>query len=534
MFGIAEDPEQRVELLESVWASAEFTSLSQTEQDALRARYGTGTVVEAPAPVVEIRTEAAPATAAKVEAPPAAAWPERREHGKKPPLKRVFKQYRIAHDGINDKLIIVEDVDVYDDAKGAYEPKLGIPTKIGIPQVRLPDGKTLEERILAKSEVGSAVVEAATEVRTKLDENGLKLFLDEARWDIPKEQAQSERSAVVNKDGSVKRLYLKWKYKIDEKQQAKDFLDLSEVPDGILKLLKEDKDYWKRPEWKKWFGVQMQKKREEIISQEILNAIGEGIGEAEGPEMDVQTSAEIAETDDEVEVAKPAAAEPTVAPAPTPAPASKVDTAPTSAPAAAGPWWTEPVRATAAAAGTPRVDAAPAAPAPTPDVAKAEPPKEVTAEQLQKDVANEVRKSIAAYRRAYRDDVTGLANRVISSAFVLLSEKYALAHAPIDVEHLFSAIKDAAAAELGLMTPENEPAMLLEALRGYVQQALKDVEHKPGEADYMATSIRDVLLQGKKIAHVDHVPGKSFAVKDVPAFLERIRTLHRGLREQSE
>ena len=285
MFGVMDDPGQRVELLEDIWTSAPFASLSLSEQEALRARYGTGKVVETPKPVAEAPKEAAP----RAEQPATNA-PERRENGK-PPLKRVFKHYRVAHDGINDKLVIVEDVDVYDDTKQAYEPKQGITTKIGIPE-------SLQGRIMTEPEIGQAIVEAAAEVRTKLDENGLKLFLDEARWEIPAEQAKNERAAVVEKDGSVKRLYLKWKYKIDEKQHAKDFLELSEVPADVLKLLKEDKDYWTRPEWKKWFGVQMQKKREEIITEKILEAIGQGKGEKLGPDMDVQTSTEIEEADE--------------------------------------------------------------------------------------------------------------------------------------------------------------------------------------------------------------------------------------------
>jgi hypothetical protein len=518
MFKTFEEPDQRVELLEDIWSSASFTSLSQTEQEALRARYGTGEVVEAPAPVAAPHTETAP----KAAEPSATPVIERRGDGK-PPLKRVFKGYRVAHDGINDKLMIVEDVDVYDDAKGAYEPKQGIPTKIGIPE-------SLQGRIMEPA-VSNAIVEAATEVRTKLDESGLKLFLDEARWEIPTTQAQNERTAVVNKDGSVKRLYLKWKYKIEETQRAKDFLDLSEVPDNILKLLKEDKDYWKRPEWKKWFGVQMQKKREEIISQEILRAIGQGIGEAEGPEMDVQTSTEVEEAEETVEVPKPAAAKPMV----TAAPAPKVDVTPvTPAP-------------------TPTVDAAPAAAAATPDASA-----EVSAEQLAQDVATEVRRNVAAYRRAYNDDLTGLANRAIGASFVLLTEKYALAHAPMEAEHLFRTIKDATEAQLGLAKPtpkaeatpaapeavpaaeatesetfDEENGQLTDILHGLAERALKETDATPTEVAFIADKITELLQNGTAIKHLEYVPGKRLRVTTM-GFFERVRKLHQALREQHQ
>jgi hypothetical protein len=514
MFDGVTDPAERAEFLEEqMWSSPAFTSLPDHEQDLLRRRFGTGTEVS-----VE---EAAPAAAPEPAAEPTktAATQERREGGK--PLKRVFKQYRVSHDGINDRFVIVEDVDVYDDARGAYEAKQ-VPTKI-----RIPDA--LAKRMMEDPDIADALIQGATDAREQLDENGLKLFLDEARWDITKEQARKEPSAVVGADGSVKRLFFKWKFQIGDAQR-KEFLPVEDVPKDILTLIKSDKDYWKRPAYHKWFGPTMQAKREDIISTEIERALGVSV-DKEGPEMDVVSETEVREDEvEETPTPAPEAPKPPIA-----APAPKVERPAAAAPEvkAAAPAAAKPEVQAAAAAPAPKVDSAPAAPA-APEV-----PKEVAPAQLRSDIDAELSMNIAAYRKAYGDDTQGLAGRALGATFVLLSERYALAKAAIDQAVLFHEIKDAVELKLGLraepqetilFTPETEVEALAAKLGAMIDLALDDTDAQGTEIAFMTETVVRLVREKNNIKGLRYVPGVKLEILDQAVFTERIRQSLAALR----
>jgi hypothetical protein len=179
---------------------------------------------------------------------------------------------------------------------------------------------------------------------------------------------------------------------------------------------------------------------------------------------------------------------------------------------------------------SPKVDVAPAAP---------EAPTEVTTEQLREDIANELGVSMGAYRRAYADDAKGLAGRVLSSVFVILDQRYAIAKLKIDQAVLFHEIKDAVELRLGLraepqetihVTPETEGRVLTEKLRVMIAHALESTDARGTEIAFLTETVVKFLRDKKDVKGLRYVPGVKLEVLNADAFSERIRQSVAALR----
>jgi hypothetical protein len=210
--------------LSVIWTGEDFLKLEDDVQAAAKAwvaeKYG----------ISDDEEEEAAAPSAPEGAP---AVPENNE--KKPvPKRRDFVGYRVTRDG--GKVVVHEDFREWDDEAQDYRDRTQ-ETTMALPAERA--GNATDEDVIRFMDT----------VRADLDRRAVKMFFD---------RPQDEPEKV----------FPKWKYFLGGKK-SEEPVPVDEIPADVLALVKADKDgYHRTPEWKKWFGRQMQKKREDIIAAE--------------------------------------------------------------------------------------------------------------------------------------------------------------------------------------------------------------------------------------------------------------------------
>ncbi|KPJ84690.1 hypothetical protein AMJ57_05685 [Parcubacteria bacterium SG8_24] len=168
-------------------------------------------------------------------------------------LRRLFVDYLPVLDEFGDIDHIEEHFDELDRASGFYLRKV-IRTSI-----ELPDA--VKTYVRTEGGAQEALLDLCRRLRREIDGGkGLKLIFD----DLP--------------DGS--RLP-KWKYRLAGRVREEKIGE-GGIPAEMLGLVKDDAQYWRRPEWKRWFGRALQAKRDEIITRHIAATFGAASGEYPG------------------------------------------------------------------------------------------------------------------------------------------------------------------------------------------------------------------------------------------------------------
>lgn len=201
----------------------EFLALSEGEQEILRKEFGG----DKPGGSVGIAEHPTPAV-------------ETKEPRESRPKKRKFLAYHIYFDQEGGQAHLTEDYQDWDRRRQDYRKRKDVPTAIDI-------SKSLVSKLSADPSLQKMFTSYCGDIREELDERGVKLFFDPSR---------TEGGDVVPK----------WKFFLDSKP-VEHYLTLDDLPHGIRTMVREDREYFKRPEYKKWFGKAMQRKREEVISR---------------------------------------------------------------------------------------------------------------------------------------------------------------------------------------------------------------------------------------------------------------------------
>ncbi len=113
--------------------------------------------------------------------------------------------------------------------------------------------------------MGETFVRTCTAIRRELDIFGLKMFFD-----------------PVDRNGRIRP---KWRYRLAGRMRT-DFADVGGspdadpyeadpdlVPEDIIDMVRSDREYYIRKPWKDWFGRKLQRKREDVVSREAVEAL---------------------------------------------------------------------------------------------------------------------------------------------------------------------------------------------------------------------------------------------------------------------
>lgn len=221
------------------WNGSEFLALPPDVQKKVRAEFPDVPTPPAKEPRRPSAQAMPPRQAERTElAEPQEQQTERAERPERP-KKREFESYGIAADKETGKLIVVENFKERDKKPdGPYRDKR-VRTGISIPG-------SLASAVAQDQRIAAELVDFCASLREKLDEKGVKIYLDR-----PENEPEKVRP--------------KWKYYVDKKM-VEEALRLEDFPPEIAELVKTDEHYFRDPSWKKWFGRMMQAKREAIIS----------------------------------------------------------------------------------------------------------------------------------------------------------------------------------------------------------------------------------------------------------------------------
>lgn len=190
------------------------------------------------------------------------------------PLKRQFREYALQLDEGSGQYDILDRFEELNKARDAYVDKTSITA------IEAPTG--IAEQLGKDQEATQEFLEFCSSVRRELDEQGVKIYLDPIRGgDIAGRKGIIERDW---RDGDDEGKYslVKWKYYLDGKPHDGDLLDIDSLPSRIVELIKADSRYFNKPEWRKWFGPMMQRKREEIITRRAGEEYGHAGAEGAG------------------------------------------------------------------------------------------------------------------------------------------------------------------------------------------------------------------------------------------------------------
>lgn len=169
--------------------------------------------------------------------------------------KRRFVEYRLSRTGEGGDFIVIDIFDEFNPIIDEYERKREA-TSIDVP-----------------AQFGQKFVQLCTEVRRELDRFGLKIFFDPP--------------------GAGGGIRPKWRYKLGGRMRT-DFAEVTDgtaeecdpyesdpdvVPADIVEMVRADREYYRRKEWKDWFGRKLQRKREEVVRREALMAIKQEVRE---------------------------------------------------------------------------------------------------------------------------------------------------------------------------------------------------------------------------------------------------------------
>lgn len=188
------------------------------------------------------------------------------------PLKRQFREYALQLDEGSGQYEILDRFEELNKARDAYVDKTSITA------IEAPTG--IAEQLGKDQEATQEFLEFCSSVRRELDEQGVKIYLDPIRGsDIAGRKGIIERDW---RDGDDEGKYslVKWKYYLDSKPHDSDLLDIDSLPSRIVELIKADSRYFNKPEWRRWFGPMMQRKREEIITRQAAEEYGHAAEES--------------------------------------------------------------------------------------------------------------------------------------------------------------------------------------------------------------------------------------------------------------
>lgn len=242
--------------LSVIWNGEDFEKLPEDVQQAAKewvaGKYGIA--AEEPA-------ESAEAPAVQ-DVPPARETPEG-ERGRRP-KRRAFVGYRLERE--NDGFSVTEDYDEWDTATEKYVRRT---TKTTI--VPPPD---IAEKIAADPAEADRFMRVIDGLRKDIDTRGVKMFFDR-----PKDDAE--------------KVFPKWKWFVGGKK-FDPAVPAEEIPEEIIALVKADPQYHKKPEWTKWFGKKMQKKREDVIAENAVRqfrpAETAAVATAEAPAVETEAA----------------------------------------------------------------------------------------------------------------------------------------------------------------------------------------------------------------------------------------------------
>ena len=249
----------------SLWADPEVAILDVETKAVLEEMYGANTEaqgeaigseeVEAGSEEPTLEPEPASGTEAKVSAADQLApQTEAKEAGKKR-LAREFLNYQISHDGINNKLILVEKVHRADVGETTEPQKIELPLEVAERLMRDPD---FANEITAFCGDIRKVLDGLTE-----DDKGKKVKARTIMFDPTEGPVTS----------------VKWKYG----GAPVNRVEVESVPENLRKMREEDpRGYFKTKEFQNWLGPALQKERNRIIS--------EGLAATYGSDKDVEPS----------------------------------------------------------------------------------------------------------------------------------------------------------------------------------------------------------------------------------------------------
>ncbi len=218
--------------LSVIWNGEDFEKLPEDVRRAAKewvaSKYG----------IADETVEAAAETPS--EKPAAQETPEN-GRGRKP-KRREFVSYRLERDG--DALVVAEDYDEWDETTEKYVRR-ATKTAIALPQA-------VAESAAADRTAAEKFVAFVNDARRDLDRRGVKLF-----FDCPPDAPE--------------KICPKWKYFVEgrKKEEPLNVEDL-QIPEDVLAAVKADpKNFYHgiKKSYDAWFGPQMQKKREGIISE---------------------------------------------------------------------------------------------------------------------------------------------------------------------------------------------------------------------------------------------------------------------------
>jgi hypothetical protein len=164
-----------------------------------------------------------------------------------PPKKRRFVEYRLAREAEGGDFAVYDIFDEFNPVTDEYERKREV-TSIDVP-----------------AGLGQEFISACTAIRREIDRFGMKMFFDNI--------------------GSYGKTHPKWRYRLSGRLRT-DFVrvadedhedpydgDPDSVPVGIVEMVRADREYYRKKDWKIWFGRKLQRKREDVIRQEVLNKL---------------------------------------------------------------------------------------------------------------------------------------------------------------------------------------------------------------------------------------------------------------------
>lgn len=192
------------------------------------------------------------------------------------PLKRQFREYALQFDEGSGQYEILDRFEELNKTRDAYVDKTSITA------IEAPAG--VEKELGKDQGLTQDFLEFCSGVRRELDEQGVKIYLDPIRdedGDIAGQKGIVRRDWEDDKEGGKYSL-VKWKYYLDGKPHDGDLLDIDSLPSRIVELIKVDSRYFNKPEWRKWFGPMMQRKREEIITRRAAEEYGHAGAEGAG------------------------------------------------------------------------------------------------------------------------------------------------------------------------------------------------------------------------------------------------------------
>lgn len=239
--------------LSVIWNGEDFEKLPEDVQRAAKAW-----VAEKYGIAAEEPSEASEPPSA--EAPPAQEAPEG-ERGRRP-KRREFVGYRLERE--DDGFTVTEDYDEWDATAEKYVRRTTKTTIVPPPDVA--------KKIAANAAEAERFVRTIDGLRKDIDTRGVKMFFDR-----PKDDAE--------------KIFPKWKWFVGGKK-FDPAVPLEEIPEEIIALVKADPQYHKKPEWTKWFGKKMQKKREDVIAENAARQFRPAETAATAPAEAAPTEAE--------------------------------------------------------------------------------------------------------------------------------------------------------------------------------------------------------------------------------------------------